>query len=292
MSLPCPLNENDKAWLQRARAVEQFFQREGRFPPYDHTPRSGPRLGVWLNNQRLHSRDWSARTLAPWRRAWLDEHLPGWDQKTQKSAPWVTVLEDVVDAVAERQSLRLPTGLCGARSDVRIDSWLYRNRIAERDGSLSPDRRSALDARIPNWRDAGRGRHERAGLLADTEAELQQSTLDAIWLDRAKSLREFVDRTGELPRRPDTERGIGIGHFLNNCWRAARGNEGRDLPQPADAGSTTPSQAGTTDSAAPPTPDPPARTSSADTVHRGRRTRSTATSEFVGGDVGKGTLGT
>ncbi|MEK6310553.1 MAG: helicase associated domain-containing protein [Curtobacterium sp.] len=228
-SPPRPLTAHDRAWLQNARAVERFVGRAGRFPPYSSSAEEGPRLGVWLNNQRLYSRAWSKRTLPEWRRHWLDEHLPGWDTISQRRAVWEDALDDVAEEVAARGSMSLPLQTRGRRSKIRIDNWLYRQRAELAAGALDDERVRALDDRLPGWRDGARRRDERGDRLVELERDLTTS-LDVVWLMKAKALRSFVQRTGSLPRRYDTEAEHGVGHFLNNCWRAARGNEGRALP--------------------------------------------------------------
>lgn len=91
---------------------------------------------------------------------------------------------------------RVPFSKGGSPEERSLGVWLAKQRKADREGTLVPERQAALDS-AGNWRDHGRAQRD--------ERKWQQNLSD---------LASFTSTTGRLPsyRRPkdDTERRLGI----------------------------------------------------------------------------------
>ncbi|QOD06087.1 helicase associated domain-containing protein [Pseudarthrobacter sp. BIM B-2242] len=61
-----------ETWERTVQEIATFRARNGRLPAYSSKERSERRLSRWLGDYRR------GRNLTPERRAFLDEHLPGW----------------------------------------------------------------------------------------------------------------------------------------------------------------------------------------------------------------------
>lgn len=66
---------SDERWSERARDLGAFYAREGKWTEKGARDIALKRHGQWLRHQRIYARN---GTLRADRRAYLDEHLPGW----------------------------------------------------------------------------------------------------------------------------------------------------------------------------------------------------------------------
>ncbi|WP_146185012.1 helicase associated domain-containing protein [Agromyces badenianii] len=133
------------AWLTTAERVACFRGTHGRLPTRRNSaPPLERELGVWLNNQRTAAR---SAQLAPERRHWLDEQLPGWDDP--RFAAWTVNARAV--AHYREASGYLPHGRASDRLARRLGSWLDTQRSALRAGALDQRKAEWLDRHLGGW---------------------------------------------------------------------------------------------------------------------------------------------
>lgn len=154
-------------WGEQAFKLEEYLNKFGEFPKQTESP-----LGRWLHTQR------STGDLAPERRTWLDENVPGWDRSYQ--AVWETRAEELRQWVAQ-------TGCLPSVSESTLGRWLGTQRAGR---SLSVQRRQWLDEHIPGW---DKSNHRP-------------------WIQRAKELEAYVSASGSLPPLNDKD----LGWWLSN----------------------------------------------------------------------------
>ena len=177
----------DDRWLERAGQLEAFVRENGRMPYQSDAP-----VGQWLNSQRLAARGKSLGRWTPERRAWLDEHVPRWDQTRDLNALWLQRASALAAFV--RDNDRMPY-----QSDGPLGQWLNTQRRASRgmgEGTWSPDRQAWLDMQVPGW--------------AETPDH------DAIWSQHAKEVADYARNSGRLPTQSDGP----LGRWLDNQRRA------------------------------------------------------------------------
>lgn len=143
-----------------AATVADFVQRTGTFPV------AGPdvaqeAMAGWLAAQRRA--DQQGRLSAE-RRAVLDASVPGW--RRSRNERWADAL---------KQAAAATTPVSGP-----VKVWLKTQRRAAASGTLAPERRAVLDARVPGW---------------DRPSVSTQS----LWQCRAEDLANFADFAGRLP---------------------------------------------------------------------------------------------
>ncbi len=136
----------ESAWFESAATVAAFQKRTGRLPAASTTADADERrLAQWLAKQRM-LRD--SGDLAPERAAWLDERLPGWNDRGE--AAWSERLRSTVDFTLHHG--RLPARSATApRHERELAVWVSNQRAAERTGRLILERRRRLDLDLPGW---------------------------------------------------------------------------------------------------------------------------------------------
>lgn len=72
-------------WLENARATHAHKETTGAFPDRLSLDPAERALGLWLTHQRAASSRVTGRVLNDERRAWLNEHLPGWNSPQGKA---------------------------------------------------------------------------------------------------------------------------------------------------------------------------------------------------------------
>lgn len=126
----------NRTWQIRAEELRDFVAQNGCLPMI-----TGSSLGRWLGVQR------SGRSLGIDRKAWLDEHVPGWDDSTHQA--WIDRAKELESFVARH----------GAFPTVRDESlgwWLSNQRKGQ---GLSETRRQWLDTHLPGWHIAADPHH-------------------------------------------------------------------------------------------------------------------------------------
>ena len=139
----------DAAWTTRLDEAVAYREQHGRLPPHS------TRVGQWLETQRQVAKaNKKPLALVPWRRALLDERLPGWSEPVYHDTAWTTQLDEAV-AYYEQHG-RLPP------ASTKPGRWLAKQRQLARGtlkpGTLVPWRRAMLDQRLPGWLEPGRNR--------------------------------------------------------------------------------------------------------------------------------------
>ncbi|WP_193594090.1 helicase associated domain-containing protein [Paenarthrobacter sp. YJN-5] len=124
--------------------VAVFFAEHGRWPSAA-SPSSYERgAGVWLNEQRVAD---STGTMDPFRKSFLDHHLPGWRSSAEDI--WQERAREASDFVLCHG--RLPDMGADTKGEQLIAIWLNSQRALERCGNLPTARRAWLNAHCPGW---------------------------------------------------------------------------------------------------------------------------------------------
>lgn len=160
--LPAAGAGNDP-WTEMAAAVAGFVERSGNLPAPGAEPAEDEMAG-WLAVQRRAAQQ--GRMTDP-HRDFLDTRITGWRQSRQER--WNSQLALLGQARADGTAVR-----------GQLKVWLKSQRRAVAAGSLSPDRKAALDAAAPGW--------DRPALGGEY-----------LWLSRAEDLANYVDFSGRLP---------------------------------------------------------------------------------------------
>jgi hypothetical protein len=98
-------------------------------------------LAKWLSQRRWFLR---TGTLAPDRKALLDEQVPGWDETVQET--WERTAREI--ATFREYHGRMPSGVVTEHSERRLSRWIDDMR---RGRGLSPERKAFLDEVLPGW---------------------------------------------------------------------------------------------------------------------------------------------
>jgi hypothetical protein len=170
-------------WECTAREVAAFRVEHGELPAPGGRRASEARLSTWLGTQRTAAAN---GTLVPARRTWLDTRIPDWTGPQR--GRWADRLAETAAFIAQHGR---PPARSGDAAERRIAAWVGAQRRAEREGRLTDERRSRLDALAPGWASAG----------------------EAAWRTRAAQLAAFTAAHGRLPavREPDAEaRGLAV----------------------------------------------------------------------------------
>lgn len=165
--------ERDRVWRREAEQAAAFLTEHGRLPL------QGTPLGGWLTAQRRAGRE---GTLVPWRRAWLNTSLPGWESRQVEPDPMTKVGRDA--ETARRSAVRRKFGERWAANldqavsfydqhgylppgSISVGRWLGAQRSLARKTepgpTLLPSRRALLDERLPGWISPSRGRSRGRG---------------------------------------------------------------------------------------------------------------------------------
>ncbi|WP_422759079.1 hypothetical protein [Paenarthrobacter sp. C1] len=124
--------------------VAAFFAEHGRWPSAA-SPSSYERgAGVWLNEQRVAD---STGTMDPFRKSFLDHHLPGWRSSAEDI--WQERAREASDFVLCHG--RLPDMGADTKGEQLIAIWLNSQQALERTGNLPTARRLWLNGHCPGW---------------------------------------------------------------------------------------------------------------------------------------------
>ncbi|MFC4225422.1 helicase associated domain-containing protein [Lysinibacter cavernae] len=131
-------SRSSDAWDNRFQELVSSYSSTGVWP------QPGPLL-TWLKGQRKLDR---ADRLNPERRKRFDSRLPGWNdvrvfQTQTHDLAWESSLIQLCDFVKKNNSF--------PKRDVPLGLWLNQQRRFLRDGSLSSERKAALDTALPGW---------------------------------------------------------------------------------------------------------------------------------------------
>lgn len=133
-----------------------FFAEHGRWPSAASSSSYERGAGIWLNEQRVAD---SAGTMDPFRRSFLDQHLPGWRSSAEDI--WQERAREASDFVLAHG--RLPDIGADAKGEQLIAIWLNSQRALERCGHMPAARRAWLKAHCPGW--LGAAAKEASGLV-------------------------------------------------------------------------------------------------------------------------------
>jgi hypothetical protein len=124
--------------------VAGFFAEHGRWPSAA-SPSSYERgAGIWLNEQRVAD---SNGTMDPFRKSFLDQHLPGWRSSAEDI--WQERAREASDFLLCHG--RLPDMAADAKGEQLIAIWLNSQRALEHSGNLPTARRAWLNGHCPGW---------------------------------------------------------------------------------------------------------------------------------------------
>lgn len=130
----------DKLWDDRLAEVVAFVDANGRLPNQHDKSRRAKTLGLWISTQRKVPR------LSEYRLGRLNHYLPGWRKDPSRS--WTDSLDYVVEFHACHS--RFPGAKSTNDSEAKHGRWLVMQRKLV--DSMSLERRTQLDTRLPNWR--------------------------------------------------------------------------------------------------------------------------------------------
>jgi hypothetical protein len=124
--------------------VAQFFAEHGRWPSAASSSSYESAAGVWLNQQRATD---AAGTMDPFRKSFLDQHLPGWRASSEDI--WQERAREASDFVLANG--RLPVIGAETKGEQLIAIWINNQRALEQSGHLEFSRRAWLNAHCPEW---------------------------------------------------------------------------------------------------------------------------------------------
>jgi hypothetical protein len=147
----------DLPWFRRADELVAFCTEHGRRPSQRSCDGNEKTLGRWLVQQRTYAKGSSgASALTPQRRAYLDQHIPGWDVPIVRD--WSVVADELIAFCAEHG--RWPSSKSTDTRERSLGMWLVDQRKHAKGGpgasALTPQRRAYLDQHIPGWEIARR----------------------------------------------------------------------------------------------------------------------------------------
>jgi hypothetical protein len=124
--------------------VAGFFAEHGRWPSAASSSSYERGAGIWLNEQRVAD---STGTMDPFRKAFLDQHLPGWRSSAEDI--WQERAREASDFVLCHG--RLPDMGADSKGEQLIAIWLNSQRALEHTGNLPVFRRAWLNGHCPGW---------------------------------------------------------------------------------------------------------------------------------------------
>jgi len=143
-------------WSGHARSLAAFHAAHGRLPRSAERTPDGYPIGKWLSEQRFEARGKNGFQMDPRRRAWLDEHLPGWDgASTWRADRWHSMAQAIKEYVAEHG--HFPSRWAAAPDGRNMRNWLQAQRGRANGAgvrALPPEQRAWLDENLPGWRGA------------------------------------------------------------------------------------------------------------------------------------------
>lgn len=148
------------AWDGAARTVVAFVQSRKRLPEPGPYGREAI-LHEWLKGQRRAAQQ---GRLGAEKEAFLDANIDHW--RLTQDDRWQQQLASLALSMNS-----------GAPLDENLKTWLANQRRLLADGTLKPERKDDLDARVPGW----------------------QENSDHQWRSRAEDLADYVDLNGALP---------------------------------------------------------------------------------------------
>lgn len=126
------------------KLVAEFFAEHGRWPSAASSSSYERGAGIWLNEQRVAD---STGTMDPFRKAFLDQHLPGWRSSAEDI--WQERAREASDFVLCHG--RLPDMGADSKGEQLIAIWLNSQRALEHSGNLPTVRRAWLNGHCPGW---------------------------------------------------------------------------------------------------------------------------------------------
>lgn len=157
-------------WQGMFQLLQQYIAEKKRIPVAKEVYQDKP-LGTWVANQRRRhaGEPYSAE------RARQLESLPGWSWNPHADR-WGTHYVQLQQF--QREHGRLPAAT-DTHGGVRIGAWVEQQRVMRKKGELG-DGQCRLLERVPNW---------------------TWSVYDAQWNATFARVRDFVERTGGIPRK-------------------------------------------------------------------------------------------
>ena len=124
--------------------VAQFFTEHGRWPSALSSSGYERGMGLWLSQQRVSD---AGGTMDPFRRSFLNQHLPGWDASPDD------VWQDHARAVSDfiLANGRTPGAGASGAGERLLAIWLSAQRALDSIGVLQFTRRGWLDGHCPGW---------------------------------------------------------------------------------------------------------------------------------------------
>ncbi|MFB9714115.1 hypothetical protein [Arthrobacter methylotrophus] len=124
--------------------VAAFFAEHGRWPSAASSSSYERGAGIWLNEQRVAD---SNGTMDPFRKSFLDHHLPGWQSSPDDI--WQERAREASDFVLCHG--RLPDMGADAKGERLIAIWLSNQRALQQSGNMPFARLGWLNAHCPGW---------------------------------------------------------------------------------------------------------------------------------------------
>ena len=193
-------------WHLRFGALKKYIQEHGEEPDQD-TEFEGVKLGVWLQAQRAAYRK---GRLSKDRETLLDQLGVRLLSYKRTARGWVHHMAACSSYLEENG--RLPIQGDESPEGLKIGVWLANQRRLFRKGSLSEDRKLAIN-----------------NLLGDVLTPRQRSEERNF-----KAYKDYVEKTGKQPERRTIHNGIAIGNWLINTIRPRKDKLPTELVEKLD----------------------------------------------------------
>ncbi len=199
-----PRRRSPQPWSRTAQQVADFVAAHGAQPNKKSSSEAERHLGQWLVSQRTAARK---NSLQGDRRAWLDQHVPGWEVTRVSPEWWFKTAQEVADFTTSHG--RLPGTTKANKHEQRLGTWIAAQRTAARKNSLQGDRRAWLDEHLPGWK----------------------VTADDRWYETAKQVADFISTHGRYPRVTASGEERHLGRWMETQRTNASKGETRFTPE-------------------------------------------------------------
>lgn len=125
-------------------AVAEFYERHERWPAAVTNSDHERSLGLWLNRQRV---DLASGTMDAFRRAALDQYLPGW--ASDPDGIWHERAREASDFLLSNRYI--PSVKSARYNERMVAIWLLTQQSLQRTGGLRNDRLLWLELHCPGW---------------------------------------------------------------------------------------------------------------------------------------------
>lgn len=175
----------EEKWQNKVQDLIKVVEKLGHFPTQQEE------MGNFLSNQREAFKGHGTYKWTPEREAYLDEHLPGWLNKSYDEI-WLEKVQKLAK-VTEKLS-RFPKAREEMGVFLQIQRQAYKGQIKSR---WTPEREAYLDKHLSGWR---------------------SNNLEEEWQEKVFQLVEITKKLGRLPKINEE-----MGTWLNTQRQTAKG---------------------------------------------------------------------